>query len=285
MVNVQSDHRPLESIFKKAIGDVTSPRLQRMLLKLQRYQLLVGFTPGKEMYMADTLSRAYLTTPTPEDQDFCDEMEVMVHTIVTNIPMAAKGMQDIGEAAARDPDMQKLKSIIIDGWPHHKANTDPELAHYWAIREELCIAEGLVLYGNRIVIPASLRGGMLHLLHESHQGTEKSKARARTIMYWPGISRAIEEKVARCPVCLHHLSQNTKEPLKQHQVPELPWQNVASDIMYYKGKDYLIVVDMFSKYAEIMNLTSKTAAATRSCHNQQDESFVRQAWHTRDHHE
>ena len=61
-VNVQTDHRPLESIFRKPLG-VTPPRLQRMLLRLQQYDLDVGYVPGKLMFIADTLSR----TPLPDE--------------------------------------------------------------------------------------------------------------------------------------------------------------------------------------------------------------------------
>ena len=55
---VQSDPKPLEVIFKRPL--VTAPkRLQRMLLRLQRYSLEVTFVRGSEMYIADTLSQAY----------------------------------------------------------------------------------------------------------------------------------------------------------------------------------------------------------------------------------
>ncbi len=58
-VHVQSDHKPLEVIFKRPL--VTAPkRLQRMLLRLQRYSLEVTYVRGSEMYIADTLSRAYI---------------------------------------------------------------------------------------------------------------------------------------------------------------------------------------------------------------------------------
>ena len=58
-VHVQSDHKLLEVIFKKPL--VTAPkRLQRMLLRLQRYSVDVTYTHGSEMYIADTLSRAYI---------------------------------------------------------------------------------------------------------------------------------------------------------------------------------------------------------------------------------
>ena len=59
-IDVHSDHRPLESILKKPSGKA-SPRLQRMMLQLQSYTLNVRYVPGKLMYVADTLSRAYIT--------------------------------------------------------------------------------------------------------------------------------------------------------------------------------------------------------------------------------
>ena len=58
-VIVQSDHKPLEAIFRKQLC-TTTPRLQRMLLKLLPFNLNVVYTPGKKMFIADTLSRAYL---------------------------------------------------------------------------------------------------------------------------------------------------------------------------------------------------------------------------------
>ena len=59
-VSVQSDHKPLEAIFKKYL--VTAPkRLQCMMMRLQRYSLDVNYTRGSEMHIADTLSRAYIS--------------------------------------------------------------------------------------------------------------------------------------------------------------------------------------------------------------------------------
>ena len=56
-VQVESDHKPLESITKKSLCQAP-PRLQRMLLQLQKYDFILSYKPGKEMVIADTLSRA-----------------------------------------------------------------------------------------------------------------------------------------------------------------------------------------------------------------------------------
>ena len=51
---VQSNHKPLETIFSKPLH--TAPkRLQRMLLRLQGYDLHVSYQRGIEMHIADML--------------------------------------------------------------------------------------------------------------------------------------------------------------------------------------------------------------------------------------
>ena len=58
-VNVRTDHKPLKIIFMKSL--LTAPRqLKRMLLRLQKYNLNVTYKKGKEMYLANTISRAAL---------------------------------------------------------------------------------------------------------------------------------------------------------------------------------------------------------------------------------
>lgn len=58
-VTVETDHKPLIPIFKKNLTECPA-RLQRMLLKLQKYDLQVTYKPGKDLTIADTLSRANL---------------------------------------------------------------------------------------------------------------------------------------------------------------------------------------------------------------------------------
>ena len=52
----QSDHKPLEMIHQKSLASAP-PRLQRMLLQLQRYDVTIRYRPGKEMLLAHALSR------------------------------------------------------------------------------------------------------------------------------------------------------------------------------------------------------------------------------------
>ena len=61
-VTVVTDHKPLEMIFRKSI--LTSPkRLQRMRLRLQKYDITVCYKKGPHMFISDALSRASLQKP------------------------------------------------------------------------------------------------------------------------------------------------------------------------------------------------------------------------------
>ena len=77
VVKVESDHQPLEMIMRKPLNDAPK-RLQRMLLQLQKYSLNVGYKKGKEMYLADTLSHAYLPEKTTVAE--VKELEYVSHT-------------------------------------------------------------------------------------------------------------------------------------------------------------------------------------------------------------
>ena len=71
-VSIESDHKPLEMIVMKPLSSAPK-RLQRMLLQLQKYTLDVKYKKGEHMYLADTLSRAYI--PEVNVCDFVHELE------------------------------------------------------------------------------------------------------------------------------------------------------------------------------------------------------------------
>ncbi len=81
---VETDHKPLhmlQAIFNKPIA-MASLRLQRMLVRLQRYSLKVRCNVckrGTSMYLSDALSRAYITDSSSALEQEID-MEVLVHT-------------------------------------------------------------------------------------------------------------------------------------------------------------------------------------------------------------
>ena len=100
---------------------------------------------------------------------------------------------------------------------------------------------------------------MLKLIHSSHLGMEKCKRRARDVLYWPGMSSQIENIISCCPTCATYQRNNSKEPLLPHSVPDRPWAKVGADIFEIQRKKFLVLVDYYSGYVEVDELTSTTA--------------------------
>ena len=165
VVHVETDHKPLEEIFKKSLCD-TPARLQRMQLRLQRYNLKVRFKRGPLMYIADTLSRAYLKeTLLSEEVKF---LELVDH--IENLRVSPSRLAQIEEESARDSVCIDLRQVILQGWPSDICKCEPVLCPFLQFRSELIVQGELVLRGSRLLVPSSLRKEFMSLAHSSHIG-------------------------------------------------------------------------------------------------------------------
>jgi hypothetical protein len=88
---VHSDHRPLQAIFQKPIS-ASTPRLQRMLIRIARFDLEVRYKAGKTQYVSDALSRAYLPyNPTVRDIEMAEDIDVTIHSLIYELPASNSG--------------------------------------------------------------------------------------------------------------------------------------------------------------------------------------------------
>ena len=102
---------------------------------------------------------------------------------------------------------------------------------------------------------------MKSAVHIGHMGAEKTNRRARDIMFWPGMTKCINEYVLTCAICEKHRASNAKEPLIPHEIPQRPWQNVACDLFTFDNKEYMVLVDAYSRHFEI-DLLPNTKSVT-----------------------
>ena len=152
-VTVQSDHKPLENIVRKPL--LSAPkRLQRMMMRIQKYDVDVVYLPGKDMVLADTLSRAYL----PECSAFGSvEAEIETVNMLQHVPISADSLSSIRSATTQDSTLQKLIETIQQRWPNDKTKTPSEIRPYFSFQDELSHQDGIVFRGERVVIPDALR--------------------------------------------------------------------------------------------------------------------------------
>ena len=123
---------------------------------------------------------------------------------------------------------------------------------------ELSVVDGVLLKGERVVVPESLKAQMLTLIHEGHFGIEKCKRRARDVLYWPNLNKDVYETVSRCDVCQEYIYAQPKEPLTMHERPDRPWAKVGCDLFLLKQIPYLLTVDYYSHYPEISLLSNES---------------------------
>ena len=225
-------------------------------MRLQKYDATVSYERGKNMFLADLLSRAYLPTGAkPEDEEF----EFV--NMASYIPIADPRLEEIRQENQQDEVMQVLMDVILQGWPDDKSAVPSLALPYFNQRDELTVQNGLIFRGERVVIPAKLRESMKTKIHSSHMGAEACLRRARECIFWPGMSAEMKQLVESCEICRQYESAQPRETMRSQDPPTRPWERIATDLFSYQGKEFLITVDYYSNFWEIDHLPSPTATA------------------------
>ncbi|CAI5674590.1 unnamed protein product [Oreochromis niloticus] len=222
-VVIETDHQPLVTIQNKPFHTVPA-RLQRMMLRLQKFNFTLVYKKGKHLYITDTLSR----TPTLDEQPLKEErrdFEVMSLQLIS-----PRRLQELAEHTSKDATLQTLAHYIQQGWPKQVSSVPIEIKPFFSYHDELIIDNSVIMKGNRAIIPASLHETYLQELHKGHPGMESTKRRARDSVFWLTINSDIENKVKSCSICNSLKPHQQKQPLKLHQIPDLPWSITATDI-------------------------------------------------------
>lgn len=203
------------------------------------------------MYMADTLSRAYLPVTDEENRDSVFAQS----SVVQHLPVSTETLRKLQLATEADENLKELMSVIHRVWPDSKDSLSSGVQTYFPLREELKVQDGLVFNNDRVVVSLSERHDMMERAHSSHIGLQTC-LKAKESVYWPNLYSDFESYIRICDTCNTYLMKNTKEPMIPHETPSRPWEKVGVDLVYGNGNDYLLTVDY---YSEIDRLHDKTS--------------------------
>ena len=260
---IQTDHKPLIPLLGSRALDDLPPRIVRFRLRLLRFNFRIVHVPGKDLAIADALSRAPVSSEQVDSQDvdlLAAETAALVDYAVDCLPATTKRLDDIAEWQESDQVCESLARYCADGWPH-SSDAPSDVRPYVEHRAHITLTDdGLLLYNDRLIIPASHRDDILSRLHTGHQGIAKCRRLARNSVWWPSINSDIQLYVANCSTCARMHTQPA-EPLIPTTLPDLPWQRLAADLFHFGSRDFLLLVDYYSRYIEVVQLTSTSSKA------------------------
>ena len=120
------------------------------------------------MFLADTLSRAYIHGVNQEwvdDEDDVKEAEYIAVTI-------ERRLLELSSVTKEDRSMQQLQQVIVEGCPEDKIHLDPEVRPYFSMQNEMTVQDGLIFSGNWVVVPMTQWAVLKEKLHSTHLGIE-----------------------------------------------------------------------------------------------------------------
>lgn len=244
-----TDCKPLQYLFNR-VQSKPSARIERWILKLQGFDFTVRYEQG-DRNLADALSR--LTT----SNHGIDAVEPdMVAWIATEMMPRKLNRQELDQASAADPELGTIREALATGdWtevpPEYKISQ---------IKDQLLRLDDLILRGDRILVPKSLRERIVQTAHIGHQGSTSMKAQLRSRLWFPGLDKMIDKVVRGCKFCTMMSLADKPGPMTRRQ-PTEPWQDIAMDFKegLPNGESILVVVCYTTRYIQIEYMKNPTS--------------------------
>ena len=268
-LHIQTDHRPLVSLLgDKALDEITNRRLVNLKEKTFPWQFKISWVPGRLIPAPDATSRhpqvddgsednlelalAAIAVDKGQDEvDLAGEKELAEMAEFSMEKFRAVTMERVREETGSDRAMADLVLQIESGFHDSLDRLSVEVAKFWRHRADLNVVDGVVMLGNRVVIPRRLRREVIQHLHAAHQGVSAMTARATAAVYWPGILSDIQAVRDGCLTCEKNApSQRQMHPVPP-MVPKVPFEAVCTDYFDLGGAHYIVYVDRFTNWAEV----------------------------------
>ena len=241
--HILTDHKALVSAIN-AISTSHSPRESRHLAYISEFTTDIRHLAGADNLVADALSRNAIDAVT------------QATTVVDYDALAA--------AQADDPQLQQLLST-----PASSSLTLQAMPFGGTTTTVICdVSTG----HPRPFVPAMLRSTVFNAIHNlAHPGIRASRHQIAARFVWPNMHSDIANWVRNCVPCQKaKVQRHTRAPVGQFSPPDHRFQQVHIDLVGplsspRHGTVYLLTcIDRFSRWPEVMPLTSITASSVAS---------------------
>lgn len=140
---IETDHKPLVPLLTSKNLDELPIRIQCFRLRLMRFSYSMSHVPGKDLIMADTLSRAPVSNSNTDDTEFQQEMEAFVNQVIEQLPATEQRIKQIREHQQLDETCCQIIKYCYNGWPD-RSTLKGTLKCYVPIANELSVHDGLL---------------------------------------------------------------------------------------------------------------------------------------------
>lgn len=232
---------------------MTAARLQRYAIFLSAHNYSIQYRRTEDHANADALSRLPYEAETETEVD-CAHLFYMEQVKV--LPVTATAIKT---GTRYDPILSRVYTCVATGnW-----ETNTELTPFYNKRSEISLHQGCLVWGPRVIIPKKLRACILKELHDGHLGIVKMKCLARSYVWWPKIDEDIERIAKACSGCLQSRNKPSEVILHPWEWANFPWQRIHIDFAGpFLNHMFLVVVDSYSKWPEVVPVRSTTTSAT-----------------------
>ena len=259
------DHKPLTKILGgRTLDEIANTRLFRLKQRTLPWIFKIYWMPGKGNSFGDATSRHPVTSEAMDDEirGFAATVNLLLESdedqfegiamvkLKSELNKVKAVTWEIVKQATQKEYSDLLKLIEV-GFNVDKQSVDPQYVDYWEYRDGLFVFDGVIVYGDRVVIPPSLRAEVLETLHAAHQGVSTMVLLAQSAVFWPGITLDLQKVRGVCRPCIKNAPSHAKLDPIPPIIPTTPFEAVVADYFDYHGMHYLVVADQLSGWMEI----------------------------------
>ena len=258
---VVTDHKPLVKVFgDRTLDEITNTRLFRLKQRTLPWYFSVAYLPGKTNTAADAASRHPCPNSLAVSQMSIDD--ISEHLTMAAISREATELTSISwDTLSEETKLCPTLSQLLRAIQQNFRGEYDGISEYMRYKDSLFVQGGVVLYHDRAVIPRSLRASVLDTLHSAHQGVSSMQQRAQAIVFWPGMTRDIENKRKCCSDCNRNAPSQAILPTVPASPPSSPFESIYADFFDFGGHHYLVAGDRLSGFSEIFQTPTGTSNA------------------------
>ena len=250
---VVTDHKPLVPLYNHPTRPAPT-RVERHRGKLRQFSFEVKYEPGSTS-PADYGSRNPGNC-SDRDKDTVegekDEETILINRINDISNSTAVSTSDIIRQYGKDDTLKQLLQDVTTGVQSEMVRNSP----YSKVFSELAVVDGVIVRGDRVVIPMYFVPRVIAAAHEGHMGIEKTIQNVRERCWFPLLSKLCKEFVETChPGCSSAVRQVSPPEIQEKKEATRPWQVCHADfkgpIGGPRGYYFHVLIDEYSKWPEI----------------------------------